>query len=272
MRETVQDIRARVKTAQANYKKNIRAVDAIFQKERGYVFRSPIKEPVIMAYSGGLDSTVAIDMIIKEWDSKVYPLFFRRGQRSERFEEESFDYFTDFFKKRYPSNMGEPMKMECRIPSAEIKQYIPKEMTLTVGHPMRNSTMQNRAVEYAVALNNKLDTNIRTILTGSVADDNTEPELGLLSIRTQNLNVCVSTGDWRWQVASPLTEPTLENRPVSKETLIRYAYWNSIPLEKTRSCFGEDALADGTCSACVKRIIAFEKAGFVDGVTYREAI
>lgn len=271
MRESVDDIRKRVKESQTNYIENIGVVEAILKKDRGYVFREPIKEPVIVAYSGGLDSTVAIEMIIKDWDSKVYPLFFKRGARSEKFEERAFDYFVDFYKKKHPSNVGEPMKISCQIPSAEIKQYIPNERTLTVGHPMRNSTMQNKAVEYAVALNNKLDLNINTILTGSVADDNTEPELGLLSLRSQNLNVCINTANWNWQITSPLIETSLKDRPISKAAIIRYAYWNNIPLDKTRTCFSDEEIADGTCLACINRLQAFEEAGFVDEIPYKEA-
>jgi 7-cyano-7-deazaguanine synthase len=269
MRETANDIRKRVTAAQLHYVEDLKDVERILIRNRGYVFRKPVNEPVVVAYSGGLDSTMAINAIIKEWDSKVYPIFFKRGQRA-KLEEKSFDYFVDFYRRKYPKNVGEEIKIECSIPSIEIKQYIPKELTLTVGHPLRNSTMQNKSVEYAVALNNKLDLDIRTILTGSTADDNTEPELGILSLRTQMLNACINTGDWKWQITSPFTEPTLENRPISKASLIKSAFWNGIPLEKTRTCFSGEEVADGTCLACVKRLKAFSDAGFADTLPYKE--
>ena len=269
MRESIEDIKRRVQKAQKNYYRILRKIEEILLEERGYIFRKPIKEDVIMLVSGGLDSSIAMDIVIREWGSIVHPLFFKRGARAEKFEEKAFDFFVDFYKKRYPDNLADPIKIKCDIPLKEIKMYIPKERILTIGHPLRNSTMQNRAVEYAVALNNKLDLNIKTILTGSVGEDGTEPELGLLSLRAQTLNTCIQMGDWEWQITSPLIEPTLENRPLYKIDLIKYAYANQIPLDKTRTCFSEDEIADGTCFACIKRLKAFEYLGLKDPIPYR---
>jgi 7-cyano-7-deazaguanine synthase in queuosine biosynthesis len=129
--------------------------------------------------------------------------------------------------------------------------------------------MQNLAVMYAVSLNGKHDLNIRTILTGSVAEDQTEPELGLLSLRSQTLSTCIQLGDWDWQITSPLTDINLREYPLFKVNLIQYAVERGIPLEKTRTCFSADEVADGTCLACYKRLIAFEKAEVKDPVEYR---
>ena len=49
----------------------------------------------------------------------------------------------------------------------EFKQYFPKELSLTQGLPLRNSTMQNLAVMYAVSLNERDGVNIKTILSAS---------------------------------------------------------------------------------------------------------
>jgi len=269
MVENVDDIRKRVQKAQMNYNENLEIIDGILIKERGYAFRKPVDEDVLMLCSGGLDSTVAMDVVINEWNSVIHPIFFRRGARAEKFEEEAFDFFVDFYREMYPKNIADAIKVECYIPSKEIKQHIPQSMVLTVGHPLRNSTMQNRAVEYAVGLNSKLDLNIKTILTGSVGEDKSEPELGTLSLRAQTLNTCVNMGDWDWQITSALTEPTLENRPVYKIGLIRYANEKGIPLEKTRTCFSEYKVADGTCFACVKRLRAFDYLGIEDPLPYR---
>jgi 7-cyano-7-deazaguanine synthase in queuosine biosynthesis len=268
-RETIEDIKKRVRESQLNYSKNLRTVEEILLNERGYIFKKPLEEDVIFLCSGGLDSSIAIDIIIQEWNSKVHLVYFRRGARAQRFEEEAFDYFVNFYKKRYPNNIANPIKIECPVPLKEIKRYIPQEMVLTIGHPLRNSTMQNLAVQYAVALNNKLNLDIKTILIGAVGDDNTEPELGLLSLRTQTLNTCVQMGDWKWQISSPLIEPTLENRPIYKLDLIRYALEKNIPLEKTRTCFSSEEIADGTCFACQKRLRAFNYLGIKDPLPYK---
>lgn len=268
MRESVDDIRERVGKAQRNYAKNMISIESVLKSERGYVTRKPIEEDVVVILSGGLDSSVMVDMVIDRWDAIVHPLFVRRGQRACAYEEEAFDFFADFYSKRFPNNVGEPSKLDMKIPPDQYKQEFAPSLSQTIGHPMRNSTMQNMAVMYAMALNGKYDLDIKTILTGAVADDNTEPEQGLLSLRSQTLNTCISMGDWLWQVTSPLIDPYLVERPISKAGLIRYAIDQGIPLERTRTCFGPYGEADGTCFACRKRLHAFVVAGEADPILY----
>jgi len=268
MSESVDDIRRRVGTAQDNYKSNLITIEGILQKERGYVSRIPEGEPVIALYSGGMDSTVMINKVIEEWDVDVFPFFVKRGARAEAYEETAFDYFEEFYQSRFPRKMCKGAKLEMEIPPSQFKRYFPTELSLTVGHPLRNSTMANLAVMYAVALNGELGTDIKTILVASVRDDNTEPELGPLSLRSNTLNTCIQMGDWSWQVISPFTDLKLVEKPLEKVDLLRYAISNAIPLEKTRTCFSADELADGSCFACEKRLRAFELAGIEDPAEY----
>jgi len=107
-----------------------------------------------------------------------------------------------------------------------------------------------------VALNERDGLSIRTILSGSVADDATGPELGLLGLRVQTLSACVHLGEWFWQVASPMIEPTVRACPLTKRDLIQRARERGIPIEFTRSCFGADETPDGTCTGCRKRAAA----------------
>lgn len=269
MSETVEEIREKVRKAQASYEENLKNIEKTLKNERGYVSRKPENEQVIVLCSGGLDSSILINKIVEDWNVIVYPLFFRRGARAGEFEERAFDFFVDFYRKRFPENMMEDFKLDYSIPPQEIKRNFPKELTLTQGHPLRNSTMQNLALMYAVSLNGKHNLDTRTILTGSVAEDNTEPELGLLSLRSQTLNSCIQTADWRWQITSPLTDPCLNENPIYKTDLINYAMQKFIPLDKTRTCFSSDEIADGTCFACQKRLKAFNHLGFEDAIKYK---
>ncbi|MBU0666027.1 MAG: 7-cyano-7-deazaguanine synthase [Nanoarchaeota archaeon] len=269
MSETVEEIRRRVNSAQKNYQANIQKINNILMAERGFISRTPKDEDVVMLCSGGLDSIVMVDKVISEWNSRVHLLFFKRGARAEKHEEEAFDYFELFYKRKYSEKMGAVKKFDYQIPPKSFKNSFPKEWAQTIGHPLRNSTMQNLAVNYAAALNGKYDLNIKTILSGSVAEDGTEPELGLLSLRTQTLNTCVQMGDWEWQITSPMTDPELVTKPIYKTDLIIYAMNNFIPLDRTRTCFSSDEKADGTCFACKKRLKAFEDAGMKDSLEYR---
>ena len=272
--ELILSIKRRVWKAQRNYSENIKAIEAILENERGFVSRVNAKDNVVALCSGGLDSTVMIAYAIGALGATVHPLFIRRGARAEKFEEAAFDFFMDFFKQKYGDKLGHVQKMDLAIPPKEFKGEFKREMVNTVGHPMRNSTLQNMAVNYAMALEGKYGIEVRTIFSGSVFDDNTEPELGLLSLRAQTLNTCIQTGDWKWQITSPFTDPgiyTNQNglKAMSKADLIRYAKETGIPLEKTRTCFSSDEEADGSCLACVKRLKAFEEAGVKDQIKYR---
>lgn len=263
----VEQIRERVAKAQRNYTKDLTAVEQILTNERGYVSKVPNNEPVVVLMSGGLDSIIMVDKIIEDWNVTVHPLYIRRNSTSQKHEEKAFDFFVNFYQKKFGDNFKDPKKIKYEIPPRNMKEGFPKAMRLTVGHPLRNSTMQNLAVMYAVSLQGS-GINAKTIFSGSVYEDNTEPELGLLSLRTQTLNTCVNLADWEWQITSPLTDPYLADRPIAKTDLIEYAIRKFIPLERTRSCFSSEKYADGTCNACKKRLMAFEHLKIKDPARY----
>lgn len=253
-----------VRESRRNYAANLDLIESILFRERSSeVTRKPFNEDVISLCSGGLDSVVMISYVIETFNSTVHPLFIKRGAKAEKHEEASFDFFTDFYRSRFREKIGRSFKLSAEVPLLCIKSEFPKENALVIGHPMRNSTMENLAVSYAVALEGKYRIHARTILVGSVEEDGDEPENGLLSLRAQTLNTCIQMGSWEWQITSPFTDNYLGKR-MSKADLIRYASEKGIPLEKTRTCFSSEELADRTCFACVKRMKAFKKAGMED--------
>lgn len=268
MSETIEQIRARVKQAQKNYQNNLKSIENILVSERGYASRAPQNEDVVVLMSGGLDSSVMVHKMIDDWNVNVYPLFIQRGAKAEKLEEQAFDYFVDFYKRKFPTKFFEPIKLNYQVPPKEVKYNFPTAFAKTIGHPLRNSSMQNLAVMYAVSLQTQ-GIRAKTIFSGSVAEDNTEPELGLLSLRSQTLATCIQMADWQWNITSPLTDPCLVERPLGKKEAIEYALQKFIPLEKTRSCFSENSQACGTCTACVKRLAAFENATVHDNITYK---
>ena len=268
MSETIEEIRKRVNEAEKNYIGNLMMLEGILQNERGYISREPYKEDVVVLCSGGLDSVVMIHKLAEEYQSNIYPLFIRRGARAEKLEEEAFDFFMGFYKKRFPENMKKEFKLNYSIPPKTFKNNFPEALALTVGHPLRNSTMQNLAVMYAVSLQSK-GLEVKSIFSATTKDDSTEPEQGLLSLRAQTLNTCVQLGDWGWQITSPLIDNYLVDEQISKSDLIKYAYEKFIPLEKTRTCFSSDKVADGSCFACQKRLKAFRDIEKKDPLNYK---
>jgi 7-cyano-7-deazaguanine synthase in queuosine biosynthesis len=272
MAESVEEIRNRVRTSYEGYHDLVASVEQMLQDgKKAAASRAPnADEHVVVLASGGLDSSVMMHWVIDKYKCRIHPLFFRRGARAEKLEEKAFDFFVDYYKSKFPDNMGEAAKLDYEVPPIQFKKDFPPELSATIGHPMRNSTMQNLAVMYAVALNGKHDLKIRTILSGSTGDDLGEPEQGLLSLRAQTFSTCVQMGGWGWNITSPFIDSGFLAEPVYKKHLIEYAMQNFIPLDKTRTCFGSDELACGECFACMKRLKAFESLGYQDPAGYKK--
>lgn len=245
----------------------LKKVEDIFIARRGFIFKPPDNESVLILASGGLDSTVTIDLIIKEWNVKVYPLFIRRTARATLYEERAFDFFMDFYKKRFPRNLMQSYKVETEVPPLSLKRYKRTNQLTTLGHPMRNAALQNIAAQYAAKLEATKNVKVNTILASTIGDD-TFPHSSLLALRIENLAVCVDTGNWRMQVTSPLIDNQLPNRPLYKKDLIVYAGKHKIPLEHTRTCIEAVEIPDGTCSECLCRLRAFKAAGRKDPIKY----
>lgn len=242
------------------YDWRINQIKQILVEKRGYVFEKPLGEYVIILFSGGMDSTTLIDMVIKKWNSKVIPVYFRRGSRNQKWEEKAVDYFYEFYKERYPQNIVELVKLEIQIPSKVNKQYLDETRKKIMGLPMRNATMWCNAVTQAVYLSGKYKETLRTILVGSVNEDTNSPESGYLSVLSQSLHTCICLGIWNFQFNAPLMDDSFRPGGFSKSDLVVYARENDIPLEKTRSCFEDTEEPCGKCLACQNRKAAFQAA------------
>lgn len=266
--QTTDEILSIVKENQKNFKDTLFKIENILLNERDFITRVEENTPIVLLVSGGLDSIVSISYIIETFKSEIYPLFIRRGARAEKYEIESALYYVDFYKRKYPGKIHDLFVLTADIPSSVLKKDFPKERINAIGHPLRNSTLQNYAVMYATYLNGKFDTSISTIFTGSVGDDTTCPELSILSLRAQTLNVCLNLGDWMWQITSPLIDPLLSSKTVYKRDLILWTKEKNIPLNKTRTCVSDTPIADGTCNECKRRLKVFESLNMQDEIPY----
>ncbi|NVM01557.1 MAG: 7-cyano-7-deazaguanine synthase [Candidatus Helarchaeota archaeon] len=242
-----------------SYNKNMELLQDFLKLNRGYIFEKPIDEMVIVLCSGGMDSTILIDLVIKNWNSKVIIIYFKRDAKNEKWEERAVDFFYEFYKKRYPKNIVDLLKLRVQIPLRINKEYLDRTRQKILGLPMRNSTMWNNAIAQAVYLSGKYNTTIRTILIGSVKDDRDNPESGPLSLLSQTINTCICTAIWNWQIYSPLLDDSFKKGGFSKLDLIKYAQENDIRIEKTRSCFEKTEIPCRKCLACENRLIAFNE-------------
>jgi len=251
--------------------KNTNTVDtlnSIILSHRKYLFEEPKDEHVVFVMSGGLDSTIGVARVIEEWSCLVHPLFIRRHARATKYEEQAFDLICADYKKRYKGKFLEPKKLEIEVPPTELKSGLKEERLKNVGHAMRNAVLQSIGVQYAAWLNDNENLKIRTVLAANVGNDFL-PHSSIQAYRTINILVCTDQNDWRWQVASPFTEPTLEGRPLFKSDNIKWAVSKQLPLRYTRTCINDCDVSDGTCGECKDRLKAFDDASIKDPIEYQ---
>ncbi|MHA1478640.1 MAG: hypothetical protein ACTSPU_10615, partial [Promethearchaeota archaeon] len=84
------------------YGQNVNSIEAILVENRGYLRDIPQDEHVILIFSGGMDSTILIDVIIRKWNCKVILLYYKRKSKNQKWEEKAIDFFFDFYQKRFP--------------------------------------------------------------------------------------------------------------------------------------------------------------------------
>lgn len=245
------------------YGKNVNSIEAIIVENRGYIREIPRDEYVILIFSGGMDSTILIDIIIRQWNCKVVLLFYKRKSKNQKWEEQSVDYFFNFYQKKFPQNLIELLKIEIEIPLRFNKEYLDRTRQKVMMLPLRNAIMWENAFTQAVYLSGKYKTTIRTIIAGSVKEDISSPESGILSILSQNVHTCISMGLWYYQLLAPFIDGSLE-KVYSKIDLLQYAKKHNIPIERTRSCFGANEAPCNKCLACNNRNNAYAQLNIIE--------
>jgi 7-cyano-7-deazaguanine synthase in queuosine biosynthesis len=256
-------------------------IERILEKKRGYVFKMPKKgTPVIALMSGGLDTTVMISILLKEYGLKVYPVYFNRNLRNSLPALRSIKYFTKYFKRKYPGQFCKPLIFDCKIPLEEIGEdlenvqwhCIDKKIGRQKGIPMQPSFYANHCLLYSKYLEEKEKEKIRNIF-GAWYPDGSKRFIyeSLTSFRSIMLGLCCQDNDFSWQFTSLPMEKEL-GFWFGKEEMIKIGTKHEIPMEKSWTCFfdgGIDGRQCGRCDACYHRKDAFNKAGVRENYKYR---
>lgn len=250
----------------------LKDIESVIQKNRGYIYKLPLKgSSVVSSLSGGADSTVTVAILLEEFGLDVYPYFVKRSQRNSGEEWKSVEYFSNFFKKRYPDQYHDPLVMEVPNPASEIKHLLTHELLGNVGHPMRNSIIMGYGTQYAFALSAK-GVKVRDIFCSFVSSDGDYLyHSTLTAMRSLMLHTCVDMGDFSWQITSLALEREL-GYYFDKDVLVKWAYEHDIPLEKTWTCYENASVHCGVCEACYDRKRSFEEANVPDKTKYRNKI
>lgn len=272
-------------------KKKFEDIDAIkliernFLKKRGYIFKMPKpRTPVVMLFSGGLDSTVCWNILLKDYRLKVFPLTINRGRKQRKKEKTSVNYFSEYYKKRYPDLYKEPIYLDVvfkafNIPIEDPRSIIhPKtllETTNDQGEITTNLSLGSFTIYpvigklYAEYLYQTKNLNIDTIFCSITAGDGEViPEQTFTTLRAGMWYLCQSTANFKWQFSSVALEKET-GMYLSKADLVRWGSKDNLPLEKTWSCHrGKLFQCGNECMTCIDRRKSFKKAGVTDKTIY----
>jgi 7-cyano-7-deazaguanine synthase in queuosine biosynthesis len=255
----------------------IKRIEGLLSRKRKYIFKMPNPGgPVVLMLSGGLDTVIVCDILMRKYKLNVYPIFLRRGHRRIKNEERSVDYFSKLYSQIFPNLYHLPKKMNAFIPPIEIRWPITEVSNKLVKHgskqwrgiPMYSALLVSYSVQYAYYLEITQNISIRNIFCGFVPSDG-EPMAyeTLTALRVIMLTSCVLTNDYSWQVSSLPLEKEL-NFFWDKDILIKWANKNGLPINKTWSCYWGGIYHCGNCIGCGTRKEAFKKSGIHDPTIY----
>jgi 7-cyano-7-deazaguanine synthase in queuosine biosynthesis len=205
----------------------------------------PENKEVVVVWSGGLDSTSLIAMMIKDYTCGVYPLFINRGQGNYRFEKIAIDHYNDIFLQQF-GLYHQYCEIEVPIPPNQFKKGLPKRYT----HVMQISDIINQAVRYALTLD------ADTILIGTIPSDRrgNSNNVTLKYFVSKTNEVRLGTDKPSLHVLAPFLL-----LHYNKREIIAWSSSNGLDLSKTRSCVGNRPEPCGECDACKSRSEAFNQ-------------
>ena len=101
---------------------------------------------VVITWSGGLDSTALILLIIRDYGCDVFPLFINRGQGNYEEEKKAVNYYNTQFSSDHSLKYNQVVEIEVPIPPQKFREM----MSESISHKLRNSDIINQAVRYAL--------------------------------------------------------------------------------------------------------------------------
>lgn len=268
-------------------KSTLNNLNDIFKKKRGYSVRMPPAGAlVILIVSGGFDSIILWEILMKKYQYKVWPIHFRGDIKGQ---ERSLKFFSQYFQKKYPDRFNKvyenPIDKKIFYTASLKKSVVFNDLPFMVNN-LNYSKLSNRygislvaaptrqfyfilmGYEYRIRLLLEKGIVIDTIYTGIVPDDaKISRESTLALIRSVNLSFSLLFGDFQLQCLSGLEKEI--GFFFWKKDLLDFAIKTGLPVEKTWSCEKNRRYHCGRCSSCRSRAYVFKQAGVKDKTVYR---
>ncbi len=258
-------------------------LNSILLSKKKNLFKFPKKNsPVILCFSGGLDSTCLWFLLAKKYRLKVYPILFYQSKLSYLINKIRFSPIEFFFKKKFPSLYKPIIYYKISFPyifsSSKTKQLktdlnlslpnlkiinlrkifgkdfpnIKKVISVISGVPARTMYFSILSYFWLIRLKYQYEEKINTIFFGTVKEDTILRDQTLTQLRAVNLSLSLSLGDFNLQVIAPIDKQS--NFFYYKKELVEFAFKNNFPfIFKTFSCLKSQIYHCGACYNCFTR-------------------
>jgi len=263
----------------------IECTEDFFLKQRGFVTRMPKPgTAVILLFSGGIDSTTLLYLLIKKYKLKVYPIVNTSEELGMNYySKQRINKIINKIKKKNPLLVMSPFFYHHTLVPTEIKKNI---FNLFYKNPNKTISLVNKdniihreipdfmnqhisiALQFRELIIQRDNCNLNCIFTGIIANDgDLVKSQTLTSIRSINLNAISSTGNKKLQIIPFFIEKNF-NLFLKKESVIEIAEILKVPLRLTWSCYQTRTSHCGICSDCQFRRHTFEKLNVKDETMY----
>lgn len=234
--------------------------------DSGYTKGMPVKHNrAVVLLSGGMDSCVCT--AIANETHELALLHASYGQRTEQRERQAFEQIADFY--------GAQRRLVVRLDAfrqiggsalTDSGIAVPETGIDRAGIPVtyvpfRNAHFLSVAVSWAEVIG------ATAIFIGAVAEDSS----GYPDCRPEyykKFSELIRVGT-RPETEIEIVTPVIAMR---KSEIVRRGIALHAPLDRTWSCYQFEEEACGACDSCRLRLRAFEEAGAVDPIAYRERV
>ncbi len=252
-------------------------IESALIKKRGYVFKIPTPHSkVIVLTSGGIDTTVTMGLLLQEYKLDIIPIYIdiSRDNRVELLS--SAKGIVQYYKKKYPGRVDNLVMLTSQFPPKQILHDVVSNCWKIVdektgkiqGLPFELDTFAYAII--AFIQNSRVYTQIRDIYFAVHAGDTlVHQHHTLTAFRSLMLHVCISLGDFSYQITSLPIEKELELF-LDKQDILKISKQIDAPLHLTRTCRNISKFPCGRCALCAIRKEEFTKARITDHTIYEQ--
>jgi 7-cyano-7-deazaguanine synthase len=217
-------------------------------------------EKIVMALSGGMDSTTMLGLLLSQ-GNEVHPVSFTYGSKHNRYENAAARTVAEYYNLALPiidlSGVMQHFKSDLLLSGGKIPEghYNDSSMERTVV-PGRNMIFLSILAGYAWSIGaTKIALGIHQGDHAIYADCRKE------FFKAMDSAIYLGT-DRRVDFIAPLLD-------MNKAGIVKIGTSLAVPFHLTRTCYKDQELSCGRCGSCRERLEAFEIRGIADPIKYQ---